>query len=207
MTFSSNILSAATAQALEFPSLLAVLARLAASDLGAERVLALCPAEDEADLRVRRRRYEEASRISGGPPLVPDFDVPLSELLERLTTGRPPLEGIDLVRLADLLKASRAAALRISQSDPPTPELRHLAAGLPELSDLLRRIDRTFDRRGEVREDASPRLASLRGQIRRVRDQLYRDLGEFVSSHKDELSEETIPMRGGRLVLVLQAGS
>lgn len=33
MTFSSNILSAATAQALEFPSLLAIVARLAASDL------------------------------------------------------------------------------------------------------------------------------------------------------------------------------
>jgi DNA mismatch repair protein MutS2 len=207
MTFSSPILSAATAQALEFPSLLAVLARLAASDLGRERVLDLTPAEDEAELAVRRRRYEEAARISGGAPLVPDFDFPVGELLDRLTTGRPPLEGIDVVRLADLLRASRAAASRIAQSDPPAPVLRHLATGLPELSDLLRRIERTFDRRGEVREDASPRLASLRGQIRRVRDQLYRDLGEFVSSHKDELSEETIPMRGGRLVLVLQAGS
>ena len=64
-----------------------------------------------------------------------------------------------------------------------------------------------LDRRGEVREDASPRLAALRRQIRTVRDQLYRDLGEFVSSHKDELSEETIPMRGGRLVVVLQSGA
>jgi DNA mismatch repair protein MutS2 len=210
MTFSSNILSAATAQALEFPSLLAVVARLAATDLGTERVLSLVPAEDVNELRIRRRRFEEASRVSGGvggAPLVPNFDVPLGELLDRLTTGRPPLEGIDVVRLADLLKASRAAAFRIAQSDPPTPELRSLAAGLPELSELLRKIERTFDRRGEVREDASPRLASLRGQIRRVRDQLYKDLGEFVTQHKDELSEETIPMRGGRLVLVLQAGS
>ena len=64
-----------------------------------------------------------------------------------------------------------------------------------------------LDRRGEVREDASPRLAALRRQIRTVRDQIYRDLGEFVSSHKDELSEETIPMRGGRLVVVLQSGA
>jgi len=82
-----------------------------------------------------------------------------------------------------------------------------MADGLPDLDPLLRRIDRTLDRRGEVREDASPRLAALRQQIRRTRDQLYRDLGEFVSGHKDELSEETIPMRGGRLVVVLQAGA
>ena len=213
MTSPSNILSAATAQALELPSLLAVLARLAASDLGRDRILALQPAEDEADLGVRRRRYEEALRLGGGPPLVPDFDVPLGELLARLNTGRPPLEGMDLVRLADLLRASRAAAQRIAAAnapgvaDRPAPELARLAAGLPDLSALLRKIERTLDRRGEVREDASPRLASLRGQIRRVRDQLYRDLGEFVSQHKDELSEETIPMRGGRLVLVLQSGS
>jgi DNA mismatch repair protein MutS2 len=205
-SLSSAILSAATAQALEFPSLLAVVSRLAATDLGSERVLALLPAEDEADLGTRRRRYEEASRLVGGE-LVPGFDIPLRQLLERLATGRPPLEGIDLVRLADLLKASRAAVLRIHQADPPLPELSRLASRVPDLSGLLRRIERTFDRRGEVREDASPRLASLRGQIRRVRDQLYRDLGEFVGQHKDELSEETIPMRGGRLVLVLQAGA
>ncbi|HSC21418.1 MAG TPA: hypothetical protein VLC07_06795, partial [Solirubrobacterales bacterium] len=203
----SPILSAASAAALELPSLLAVVARLAASDLGRDRLLGLTPAEDEADLLTRRRRYEEANRLAVGPPLVPDFEVPIGALLTGVETGRPPLEGIDLVRLADLLQASRAAASRIAAADPPAPELGSVARALPDLSDLLRRIDRTLDRRGEVREDASPRLASLRGQIRRVRDQLYRELGDFVTRHKDDLSEETIPMRGGRLVVVLQAGA
>src|SRR5436853_225855 len=151
---SPSVLSAAPAQALELPSLLAVLARLAASDLGRDRILALQPAEDEADLGVRRRRYEEALRLGGGPPLVPDFDVPLGELLARLNTGRPPLEGLDLARLADLLRASRAAAQRIAAADaagtpggadPPAPELARLAAGLPDLSALLRKIERTLD--------------------------------------------------------------
>jgi DNA mismatch repair protein MutS2 len=201
------ILSAATAQALELPSLLAVISCLAASDLGRERVLALRPFAEEADLRTHRTRFEEASRLVGERSLVPDFDVPLGQLLERLTTGRPPLEGIDVVRLADLGKATRTAVGRVREAVPPCPSLAALAAGLPDLDPLMRRIERTLDRRGEVREDASPRLAALRGQIRRVRDQLYRDLGEFVTSHREELSEETIPMRGGRLVVVLQAGS
>lgn len=203
----SPVLSAASAAALELPSLLAVVSRLAASDLGRDRLLSLTPAAEESDLLQRRRRYEEASRIAVGPPLVPDFEVPIGALLTGVETGRPPLEGIDLVRLADLLKASRAAVARLAAADPPAPELGGLARALPDLSDLQRRIDRTLDRRGEVREDASPRLASLRGQIRRVRDQLYRELGDFVTRHKDDLSEETIPMRGGRLVVVLQAGA
>jgi DNA mismatch repair protein MutS2 len=206
-SFSSSILSPATAQALEFPSLLAVVSRFAASDLGRERALGLRPFEEEAPLRARRILFEEASRLVGERALVPDFDVPLSDLLTGIATGRPPVEGLDLVRLADLGRATRAAAARIREAVPPTPALDALARELPDIDSLLKKIDRMLDRRGEVREDASPRLTALRRQIRTVRDQIYRDLGEFVSSHKDELSEETIPMRGGRLVVVLQSGA
>lgn len=203
----SPILSQATAQALEFPSLLAVVSRFAASDLGRERVLGLQPFADEEGLRARRTLFEEVSRLVGERGLVPEFDVPLGELLARLTSGRPPLEGIDLVRLADLGKATRATAGRIVEAVPPCPALAALARELPDLDGLLKRIERTLDRRGEVREDASPKLAALRRQIRTARDQIYRELGEYVSGHQEDLSEETIPMRGGRLVVMLQAGA
>jgi DNA mismatch repair protein MutS2 len=204
---SSSILSQATAQALEFPSLLAVVSRFAASDLGRDRALALRPFLEEDELRARRILFEEASRLVGDRGLVPDFEVALGDLLMRLTSGRPPLEGIDLVRLADLGKTTRAAAVRILEAVPPCPALAALARELPDLEPLLKRIERTLDRRGEVREDASPRLAALRRQIRTVRGQIYRELGDFVAGHQEDLSEETIPMRGGRLVVMLQAGS
>jgi DNA mismatch repair protein MutS2 len=201
------LLSRASAEALELPSLLAVLSRLAATDLGRERILDLRPFADQEALRAHRRRYEEVARLVAGEPLVPDFDVPAGDLLRRLASGTPPVEGIDLVRLADLGKATRAASLRVAAADPPCPGLAEWVAGLSEIEPLLRRIDRTLDRRGEVREDASPRLTSLRRQLRRVRDQLYRELGDYVTEHRGELSEETIPMRGGRLVLVQAAGA
>ncbi|HYN23392.1 MAG TPA: Smr/MutS family protein [Thermoanaerobaculia bacterium] len=206
-SLSSTVLSEASAQALELPSFLAVVSRLASTDLGRDRLLRLAPFDDEAALVRHRLRFEEAARLAGEHSLVPDFDVALGDLLERVGTGRPPLEGTDLVRLADLGKASRAAAARIREAVPVCPHLSRMAEALPDLDSLIRRIDRVLDRRGEVREDASPRLAALRQQIRRTRDQLYRDLGEFVAGHKDELSEETIPMRGGRLVVVLQSGA
>ncbi|HET9229601.1 MAG TPA: hypothetical protein VFR31_23170, partial [Thermoanaerobaculia bacterium] len=151
------ILSEATAQALELPSLLAVVSRLASSDLGRERVLGLEPYEEEADLRLQRSRFEEASRLVGERPLVPDFDIPLGALLERLATGRPALEGADLVRLGDLGRATKGAVARIREAVPPCPHLLRMADGLADLDPLLRKIERTLDRRGEVREDASPR--------------------------------------------------
>jgi DNA mismatch repair protein MutS2 len=207
MSSETPVLSAATAQALELPALLAVIARLAASDLGRERVLALAPHAAEAALAAHRRRFEEVERLLAERPLVPDFDAPLGELLERLATGRPPVAGGDLVRLADLLRAVRAAARRIAAADPACPALAALAPETTETDALLGRIEKTLDRRGEVREDASPRLTALRREIRRAREQLYRDLSGYVAEHKETLSEETIPMRGGRLMLVLQAGA
>jgi len=199
--------SEATLEALEFPSLLAVVARLAASDLGRARVLALAPYATEDELARERRCYEEALRLAGERSLVPDFEAPLGNLLERLGGGRPPLEGADLVRLADLVQACRAAAGRVRAADPPCPALAEMVADLPDLSSLLARIAKALDRRGEVREDASPTLSALRRQVRQVRDHLYRDLSAYIADHRDELSEETVPMRGGRLVLVQQAGA
>lgn len=202
-----GVLSPATAAALEWPTLLALVAELTATDLGRERVLALEPHTDPDALEVHRRRYAEVAGLHDDGRLVPSFELPLGELLERLETGRPPLQGADLMRLAALLRASGAAAKRILAADPECPGLTELAEDLPDLSELVRDVDARLDRRGEVRDDASPELVALRKRIRSVRDQLYRDLQGFVAEHSASLGEDTIPMRGGRLVVMLQSGA
>jgi DNA mismatch repair protein MutS2 len=184
-----------------------MVAELAATDLGRERVLGLEPATGEDDLAARRRRHEEAARLLEGRPLVGALDFSAAELLRRLRSTREGLAGLDLVRLADLLRGAEAAALRIREAEPPCPELAAEVEGLADLAPLLRRIGSALDRRGDVREDASPELATLRRRIRSTRDRLYGRLSGYVERHRDDLSEETVPMREGRLVLVLQAGS
>lgn len=201
------LLSAATAQALELPSLLAVLAQLAATDLGRQRILALEPLTDEEALERRRRHYEDAFPLVLERRLVGDLGEPVRPLLADLGSGRPQAVGPLLVRLGGLLRATGEARERILGAEPPVPRLAELAAALPDLGELARRIGKCLDRRGEVREDASPELAALRGRIRKARDGLYSELRRIVESERDNLSEETIPMRGGRLVLVLAAGS
>lgn len=201
------VCSTATAEALEFPALLRLVAALAATDLGRERALALAPYADPADLAAHRRRHEEAARLLVERRLVPGFELPPGELVARLATGRPAPTGADLVGLAALLRAGREAAARVLEADPPCPELAASAAALPDLSPLVRDVEGKLDRRGDVRDDASPALTALRRRIRGARDQIYRELGGYLSDHRDDLGEETIPMRGGRLMLVLPAGS
>ncbi|MCB1053987.1 MAG: Smr/MutS family protein [Acidobacteria bacterium] len=194
-------------QALELPSLLAVVGQLAASDLGRERLLTLAPAISPEALAERRARFEEVSRLLVEGRLVPSFETSLADVLERLATGRPPVTGRELVKLGTLLTAVREARHRIRAADPPCPALEDLSSELADLESLERRIRGALDRRGEVRPDASPELTRLRGQIRTLRDGLYTQLRSYVQDNRAELSEDTIPLRSGRLVLTLQAGS
>ncbi len=199
--------SSATLQALELPNLLAVVASLAATDLGRERLLALAPLVDLAAWDEERVRFEETQRLLLDGAVVESVEDALHELLLRLRTGRPPVSGLDLLRLASLLRSTRTAAERIQAADPALPRLAALAQRLPPLRELESRIERTLDRRGEVREDASPELVALRRTIRGVRERLYKQLQTSLGDLKDYLSEDTIPLRNNRLVLVLQAGA
>ncbi len=106
-----------------------------------------------------------------------------------------------------MLRATTEATRRVREADPSCPALAEEIADLPDLRDLVRRIDKQLDRRGEVRDDASPELVKLRGRIRKLRDQIYGQLQGYIETHVDDLSEDTVPMRGGRLLVTLQAGS
>jgi DNA mismatch repair protein MutS2 len=200
-------MSAPTRAALELPALLAVIAELTACDLGRREILDLAPSPDETDLRRRRALFEEVQRLVSLGVLVPFFEEPLGEIFTRLETGRPPVTGLHLVRLAALLRVTTEAVRRVREADPPCPALAEEITDLPDLRDLVRRIDKQLDRRGEVRDDASPELVKLRGRIRKLRDQIYGQLQGYIETHGDNLSEDTVPMRGGRLLVTLQAGA
>ena len=138
---------------------------------------------------------------------MPFCERPLAPILAAVADGGRSLDGRDLVELRTLLEIAAEAADRVVAADPPCDELAALAAELPDLGELRRTLERTFDPRGEIREDATPRLAELRRRLRSVRQRIYAELRSLAAEHREHLSEETIPLRGGRLVLMLQAGA
>ena len=209
----SNVVSGAavaapaTLLALEFDSFLALYASEARTDLGAAVLRNLAPARAPSELLRRRARYEESERLTVEAPLVPGLGEGLAELVERLASGDPPLAGGEILRLAGLLAAGGEAAARISRADPPCTELARAVADLGDPRPLVAKIGRILDRKGEVRDDASPRLAALRRQVQGARERLYGRLEAIGGAHRELIGEETIPMRGGRLMLMVQAGN
>lgn len=199
--------SAATSEALEFPAFLALVAHMAATDLGYDRLLGLRPFRDEQIFQLHRTRYEETRRLLAERPLVPLCERPFGPLLAALDEGGRELDGRRLVTIGDLLRISADATERITNADPPCVELTALAEEAPPCAELRRALTKTFDARGEIRADASPRLTELRSRIRGTRNRIYDELNTLVEAERDHLSEETIPLRGGRLVVLLQSGA
>lgn len=200
-------LSTATTRAMELPTFLELVAELAATDLGAERIRGLRPFVSAGALRAHHRRFDDARRLLAGQRLVPSREREIAPILDAVEGHGDQLGGGDMLEIGALLRASHEAKERIEKSDPPCEALAEMVEDLPDLSELARKIRRTFDARGEIREDATPLLSKLRSRIRSTRDQIYDQLGDLVEEHRDHLSDDTVPMRGGRLVLKLQAGA
>jgi DNA mismatch repair protein MutS2 len=201
------IASRETLAALEWPALVALFADEARTDLGAAEIAALEPTGDAEELNRRRAAFAEAARLSVDGALVPSLDTAFAPLLERLETGLPPLDGPEILTMARLLEAGAAAFERIRSADPPVPELARRLEGLGDPTVLVAHVQRILDRKGQVRDDASPRLAELAREVRGARDRLYTRLEKVRETNRELFGEETVPMRGGRLLLVLSSGA
>ena len=208
-----EVVSAASAEALEFASYLSLVAAEAVTDLGRSALGARRPLAAAEPLRVRQQRVDETGRLLHGGAVVSSLEVPLAPLLARVTHGSTGveggahLEGVDLLLLARALGMTSEARRRILAEEEHPPELLAATDGLPDVAELVGAIESTLDPRGEVRDDASPLLVRLRRDVRKVRDRLYKELKRLLGSTPDHFSEETIPLHGGRLVLLLNAGS
>ena len=202
-----RVVSQASSEALELPSLLALYAELAATDLGRRRLLALEPSSELEEIHHRHRLLGDTGNLLEEGSLVPSREEPLSTLLESLHGGDPAVSGPQLMQLASVLEVTRRLTERVRSSEVEVAQLRSLVDLLPDGEPLRRRIIKSLDKRGRVRDDASPALARLRRTVHRIRDGLYKQLQETLTDHQEHFSESTVSLKDGRLTLLLKAGA
>ncbi len=215
--------SSATSEALEFPALLRVVAGLAVTDAGRRLVYAISPRTDPDEIELRRVRYAEIARERGeGGALVPVLDQELLDLRRQLQTGGRGLGGAALLGLVAVIEAGEEVLERLGDHEE-TPRLaaeveslRALEAGATETdvtgepigcAALAARLRRSLDRRGAVRDDASPRLRTLVQDARRTQASVETQVHAYVREHGQRLADDSTPMRGGRFSVLLPSGS
>jgi DNA mismatch repair protein MutS2 len=195
-------------RALEFDRIVSVVAGLAVTPTGEARLAELEPITDVAAvLRAQRATTEGTKFLTDHPgfPLRAPSD--LNAIVTALEIEGRALEPLRLFGLADYLESieqTRAAVRGVAQSFPLLAALVDTVASFKsEIADVRRQIEPS----GEVADNASPALASIRERLRKQKSRLRSTLDSFLRGRETSkyLQEQVVTDRNGRHVLMVRA--
>jgi DNA mismatch repair protein MutS2 len=115
------------------------------------------------------------------------------------------LDPQQLLDVKSTLISSRELKKSLERKTDEYPRLAQIAAGLPEAHRIVDSISRVLSERGEVLDSASPKLASLRREIKIAHDRLMSRLQRYLTESASKLQEPIITQRDGRYVIPLRA--
>ncbi len=196
-------------EVLEFPAIRERVAGAAATDYGVALARELTPSPDAAEVARRQSLTAEAIGLleeSLEPPLDGIRDV-------REQTAHAALGGALSAKVLRHVSDTATGSLRVRAAldEAAAPLLRELAAAVdPTLAAVAKAIDRAVEEDGsDVRDNASPKLRKLRGELRTGRQRVRDKLEQLVRSSdlREHLQEDFITLRGGRPVLAVKASA
>ena len=201
----------AALDALEFPAIASRLAAATETQLGAALALALVPSADVDEVARRQALTAEAIALLDLAEEVELHGVDdVREAVAHAERGST-LEPTALHTIARAVSVGLAARSALVSRRDAVPLLAGLLEPLDEsLSTIARAIDRAVeDDGGGVRDNASPLLRRLRGELRTGRHRIAEDLRRLAASSElsAHLQESFVVERGGRPVLAVRAGS
>ncbi|HTF91196.1 MAG TPA: hypothetical protein VK843_22480 [Planctomycetota bacterium] len=197
------------ADALDYVEIRALFERLAASSLGRAALRRLTPREDEDAIAAheRARSMLELVREDRAPGLAGLCDLEPAFAAARKFSR--PLEKEEFSSLVGFLEACTRLATWFSGQRASAPSLAALGAGFPDLGALEQQVKTAVDEKGEVRPDASQKLARLSREQRELSEKLDTSLRRLIGSPalRTHLSDTSVHLRSGRRVLAVKAKS
>ncbi len=199
------MIQAETLELLEWHRLCQHLSTFAATKLGAvvARDLRIpdSQAESEYLLAQTKEVYELESRLTTG--LVFEGIQDIGDFLERAEL-QGVLAGEELLAIATTLAGARNLR-RIIDNQPDVPILSELVADLRTYPELEQEIHRCIDERGQVTDRASQKLADIRTELRKIRNQITQKLQNILQAKAGAVQEQIITQRGDRYVIPVKA--
>ncbi|MFT5992964.1 MAG: DNA mismatch repair protein MutS2, partial [Bradymonadia bacterium] len=186
-----------------------------------EQIALRCVGEDAAALAAelgvlpgryipRRRQQEVAEAMAllargDSPPL--RGIKPIGRALVLAEKGLV-LGGEDLVAVGKTASATHAVGQYMRGAAAAAPYLSAHSSGLTDVREVAAEIGRCFDPSGDLTDDASKELGSLRRRAKRLREGLLRRLDQIVKSPQFEgiLQDDYVTIREERYVLPVRSG-
>ena len=192
---------------LEYESLRALLRREVHSPMGRERLDALVPHTDRAELEASLADAEEAIRYVryGEAPIrftnLPDPTV----TLQKLRIEGAILDATEIYALINLLDRARDLRTAVMDAAHSYPRLAVHAAAIGDFSRTLTELSGKILPDGTLTDEASPALARLRRDRLRQQKSIQDSLNRFLKAHSEDgvLQESFVTLRNDRFVVPL----
>ncbi|MGI5922002.1 MAG: endonuclease MutS2 [Syntrophomonadaceae bacterium] len=186
---------------LEFDKIQQQLAALTYFEGGRQKALAIQPLNDRTMVLKMLDETEEAMELLRfSEPAFLSSVKPVKNHLSKAKVKGMLSPG----ELSDIYHLLRASRLIVKYTSGNTcRELKKISSGITEFKDLENKIFQAIDEEGLIRDDASPQLRTIRGQIARNRTKIKEFLQKFIRSESNQkiLQDTLITERDGRYVV------
>jgi len=193
---------------LEYHKVLQYVSRYCITEKGRSQLLSITPIDSLAEIKYEGELVNEAKDI-----LIRNIPPPLEylqDLNETISMGNIEGAVIDGKKILEILKlavVSRNLAHHLKQNAQTAPVLFELNPRLFADKLFEHYIQKIINENGEVRDNASAKLAEIRKEIRDKRDDLVKSVNRLIKSltDKDIVREEYLTLRDGRIVIPVKA--
>ena len=200
-------MNASALKALEFDRIVSVVTGLAVTSLGRDRLVDLHPLTTTAEVLAAQRATTEGTRFLAdypGFPLRAPSD--LGEIIDALGVEGRGLEPMRLLGLSGYLESIEQSRQAITKVGAAFPLLRMLVETVASFKQEIADVRRKIEPSGEVADNASPTLASIRERLRKQKQRLRTTLDGFLRGRDAKyLQEQVVTDRSGRHVLMVRA--
>ncbi|WCF07055.1 endonuclease MutS2 [Paenibacillus thiaminolyticus] len=190
---------------MDYHKILTSLANHAATGLGEQAALNLRPSSDLEEVKLRLQATDEAmtvERLKGGPPLAGVKDIRGALKRARI---QAMLSSTELWDISALLFAARRTKRHIAavHEEEAIPLLQELAETISDQKQLEEDIRQCIDEQGEILDQASFELASIRRDLRIGETRIREKLEAMIRSSNAAkmLQEQLITIRNDRYVI------
>ncbi|MDZ4064201.1 MAG: endonuclease MutS2, partial [Coriobacteriia bacterium] len=195
-----------TLSVLEYPKILERLADFCDFSASADLARQLAPTNSYDLALARQAETSEARKLLSTQDVSIGGAHDIRDAVQLAARGGV-LEAKELLDVQNTLIATRNLRRALEKLASDYPHLWNIAVALPIPQGLVEAISRTVSESGEVLDSASPKLGSLRREIRVAHERLMTRLQRYLtdSSTASKLQEGIITQRDGRYVIPLRS--
>ncbi|MDI6860936.1 MAG: endonuclease MutS2 [Caldisericia bacterium] len=191
---------------LEYFKIIEILKGYTYTSMGRDLISNLLPSNDPQVIEKSLTEVEEAKRF-----LENEGNLPFSSFEEiddvlKKAKVRSILNGKELNRLKIDLILFNEIKDEIERKKEKYLNLFNLAKEIKKDTKVFYEIDRCIDEEGEVKDDASPELKSIRRRIKDLRERIVQKLEDLfsLSVYRNMIAEQIVTVRNGRYVIPIK---